>query len=265
LKESTPFDDIILRIIKERVNRQMSESNKSKYILNFAQYCRVVYLEMHKSSKDKWNSIEETEKSGRVFDINSLKDIMEYESITIKSNLDYFNFIETLNRFGSFFKVLSPEYKEIPNLYRIRIYRNKAIDHWSDYSKYLANPQVGLILNEKNISIPLHTGNRYLPISEKTIDKMNEECKGFESTCDLSMLHKTDNPEAISHIIFSNLEKIEPKLSFKKPEFDILINLLFEYDFPLPIHDIELYVEKLVNWLEGFIRIKVVKVGKEVN
>lgn len=242
----SPFDRLISDFEQLLVKQAMItvESSDPSYriltpleqsIYQQVRLLRVVYinyslLECRESGK---NGIMTNEEMACIFDER------------IKVTLDYYSFINQLNHLG---RELKDRFSiEIPNYTEIRFFRNKVMEHWGDYlDVQLSSGAHGTadklpipIMLCKNIAFEAH---------ERAKASLIEECVRLDPDFSLEGIHSQDPRYAKS--IFSILRKVDPELT-SQHKTDLLIELLFAYEFPLPIYNIEDYCAGLVLLLQG--------------
>ena len=169
-----------------------------------------------------------------------------------RSFLDYFTFINVLNQFG---RVLSKKYNvKIPLKSRLRFYRNKASEHWDEYTLYVHGGSFS-----KGVGKPLTPtiSSTYNPEERKQIKKeIDLILNGFTISLDIqspeisNIMNSAENAEKL----YSCLEQIDLTLCAKAKNNqyvipDDLVGLLFKFGFPSPIADIDNYAMELVSVL----------------
>lgn len=172
-----------------------------------------------------------------------------YESI--KSNIDYLEFINILNQFG---RILKNKYDlPIPKLNRINFFRNKVSEHWEEYTEY---GMTGSQLQYQNEAAIPSINTSYLAEERK---KIKIEIDSILN--DYGLILDIENSEVsnIAHLntekIYAVLEQIDPTLNarlgtrYNIP--DSLVRLLFCFGFPAPIEKVTEYSAELVKVLEN--------------
>jgi hypothetical protein len=245
----TPFDDLATRLRKEAFGSPKIINEKKSHVMIFLDICRIKYRQMYWASEKFWEpniKMMHEKIYGRHM---TIEDLYESQIDSIEAKVNYFSFIEELNRFGRLFvnKYSNP----IPNLNRIRFYRNKMIEHLDEYEEFLNSNGTGINFKSNKLVIPFHAGSINKPEETKAdYEKLRSEFGKYDVT--LSPLD-LDTNDKYSNLVFENLEKIDRKLDFKNRKYDNLINCLLRYGFPTPIHDLEEYVQKLIAWMEEFL------------
>lgn len=244
----TPFDKVARKLLE--IN--LSKKNRGTILVEqFVEICRVCYLQMIAASKPVWRIRDEIEakvKQGIKTESVSLEEMLQNNIQSLNPNICYFQFIEYLNRYGRVFEKNKIDIK-IPRYYRIRFYRNKAIEHWEDYSSSLFRAISGYYFTIGKIAVPYHFGTYYIPTRQKeTFNKLLAE---LAVTYDFPPFEEIGNPEARSDTLFKLLER---KYDYNLSTCDNkIVNLLFELGFPLPIHDVENYIKYLILELDTVI------------
>lgn len=246
----TPFD----RVARLLLEINLSKKNRGTILVaQFVEICRVCYLQMIDASKPVWRIRDEIEakvKQGIKTESVSLEEMLQNNIQSLIPNTCYFQFIEYLNRYGRVFEKNKIDIK-IPRYYRIRFYRNKAIEHWEDYSSSLFRAMSGYYFTIGKIAVPYHFGTYYIPSQQKeTFDKLLSE---LAVTYEFPPFEEISNPEARSDTLFALLEqKYDNKLLGCD---ETTVNLLFELGFPLPIHDVESYISYLIQEVDSAIEL----------
>ncbi len=245
----TPFDDIALRFFQAGI---LERNDELQEIIIFIQICRAKYLQMYLVSERSWKTFKEIRENTKNWSISNVqKELMDQLLDTVEIKLNYFGFIEELNKFGRVFK--SKYETNLPGYFRIKFYRNKIVEHWDDYTEYLHLPTgSGYAFTEGKIVIPSHGGAIKTP--DTTDDVYKEICIEFKRfgiefpILDVSMAH-----DRYSDVFFMTLEKVNPLLEGIP---NTLVNAMFKYGFPTPITDIEQYCAELITWLESLLQKK---------
>jgi hypothetical protein len=236
----TPFDDYSLELIKKAQDTSTID-DQFKHFNAFANICRVKYIQMTNSSQKMAGRTELLKKGEELYP----EGVLEMSNEIIEINLNYFSFLEELNKFG---RVFEKKYTQIlPEYFRVRFYRNKMIEHWDNYQEYLDNINYGNIQHDGKLCIPYHFGVINFP--DQAPDAYNALHNEFQKLgVNLPSLDISISVEDYSKIIFQNLETYDPRLE-KIPVG--LVNALFKYRFPVPIYDMDNYLIELVNWLRA--------------
>lgn len=248
----TPFDtfiDDLWQAIFNPYQRQSTPSVLSVRVFSFAKVARALYMNMAQSSELIQQHIvsQRTQPSSRTM---TMQEMRERDDYTIRSRLSYIQFIEQLNRTG---RVLKNSGYPPPLYSRIYFFRNNMIEHSDRYLQFLSDGD-GLSWTGKKIAIPYDLGGIHHTESIRS-SLQQELTKEFAKSGVVlpSLLDKWFGE--YSEIIYTALEKIDSKLRYKKREEasgipEPLIILLFKYNFPTPICDVEAYCTTLVEWLK---------------
>lgn len=244
----TPFDRAA-RILLE-VN--LSKKNRGTILVaQFVEICRVCYLQMIEASKPVWRIRDEIEakvKQGIKTESVSLEEMLQNNIQSLNPNICYFQFIEYLNRYGRVFEKNNIDIK-IPRYNRIRFYRNKAIEHWEDYSTSLFTAMTGQYFTIGKIAVPYHFGSFNIP--SKQLASFTKFISELGIPYIFPPLNEIGNPEARSHVLYTIMEKKYGDQLDNVPK--TVVDLLFDIGFPLPIHDVEIYIESLILELDTVI------------
>lgn len=245
----TPFDNITIKLFERSFSGRIPKNSKLTHCITFTQVCRVKYIQMYGLAKRTWEKHQEmlnpkSIKKG----IKSLstREMTNTSLESIEAKVNYFCFIEELNRFGRFLK---NKYNAlIPDFYRLKFYRDKMIEHWDDYERYLNTTGTGYTCTINKLVIPFHFGAINTP---STYPDVFRELKGEFSKYQiyLPQIDLSLGNQKYTEIIYSYLEKIDQKL-IKIPES--IITVLIIFSFPVPINDIEEYINRLITWLDNF-------------
>ena len=232
----TPFDRI-----STNLNAPLAASRTKHLLLAFVEVLRIRYLQMFRTSEKFWQ-IHDAMQAGHPPDAR-INELLQTDAIEARVN--YFSFIEELNRFGRAFQ----EHQSIPDFSRIRFYRNKMVEHWDDYPEFLIAPAVSICYTHGKLVIPYHAGQG---MALATAEPAYKELKvAFQKeTVNLPVLTFRVADRENSEKLFESLEKIDLQLQLGDGR-DHLINALFKFGFPTPIHDLEVYCGRLVQWFEA--------------
>jgi len=242
MSKKTPFDSVLEKLhnkitLKHKARRQRIHK-KWRIAYAFAKVLKIRYLQMLQASEKYWHLHKES-LAGKPPDLEALQDY------NIAAKISYFDFIEELNRYGRFFE----KTHRVPYFYRIRFYRNKIIEHWEDYREYLLSSDMLRYACDKLV-IPYHGQTLQLSIQQKTYQKLKTEFKSKNVILPQKMPKYAADAKT-SEMLFKCLEKIkDKKLNICRDKENPLINALFKFGFPTPIHDLEEYIKKLVKWFE---------------
>lgn len=243
----TPFDDLAVTLLERSIRLRGRRDHKLIRSLTFVQVCRIKYLQMKKISQRFWKVREAVTRQGTSVGTITYQDMLRQRSEAVEAKINYFGFIEELNRFG---RVFEKKYDSVlPDYYRIRFYRDKVVEHWDDYEEFLQSLGDSINWTQGKLVIPYHMGAINTPPTTQVV--YQELSAAFQKSgitlpnLDLSMMN-----EGYSEEVFLNLERIDTKL--RRISKDI-VNTLFKYCFPTPIHDLEQYSQKLLSWLGVFL------------
>jgi len=171
--------------------------------------------------------------------------MLDEASAGVEAKISFLGFIEELNRFG---RVFLGEYKvSLPKYTRVRFYRNKVIEHWDDYDEYLLS-NTGYTYTLGKLIVPFHGGAL---VTDQTTGAAYQDVVAEFGKFGIAVpaLNMSLGFAGYSEQVFLLLEQIDPQLGRKIP--DSLVNALFKYSFPVPIQDLDEYVDELVGWIEG--------------
>lgn len=244
----TPFDNLAIKLIDAGMRSPTQRDEKRMLCQTFLGVCRVKYLQMFEVSSRFWKMHEESFKTQSGTRTLTYEEMLIMNTDNVEARLNYFGFIEELNRFG---RVFEEKYsKTLPLYSRIRFYRNKMIEHWDDYEGFLQAKGNGLTYSLNKLVIPHLMGSIHMPAEEpqdhKILESEFQACGITLPPIDLSKMYA-----GYAEIIYPCLEQIDPTLGKKIP--DNLVNALFKYTFPTPIHDLEAYNNQLIAWLDAFL------------
>lgn len=241
-QKKTPFDELIIKLIQKTFENLEQRNEKQQIILTFLEVCRIRYLHLLSITERIQEMLSLVRRGGAVG-----YPIEEGNFHAIEAKLNYFSFIEELNRFGRLFK--DKYNKTLPDYYRIRFYRDKMVEHWDDYEEFLRSSYPGYTLLPNNLVAPYHSGTiRSIEASEDYNRLKSEfEKKGIS----IPLLNDSMKYEDYSNELFIHLGKIDNEL--KKHFSAGMINTLFKYSFPIPIYDMEGYIKGLITWVEEFL------------
>src|SRR3989344_1165789 len=244
---NTPFDDIAVKLSEAGMQLREVIDEKLLHTSTFVQVCRVRYQQMYSVSEKSWKRHEEMFKNPQQGTRSiTIKEMIDQSLESVEAKLNYFGFIEELNRFGRVFEqkygVILPEY------FKIRFYRNKMIEHSDKYEAYLQSSATGYTYTIGKLIIPFHSGAINTPAtSPDAYTQLSAEFQALGVTLpqlDLSMMYKK-----YSEALFASLGQINPRLE-NVPKS--LLSAMFTYSFPTPINDLEKYTAQLVAWLKTF-------------
>ncbi len=244
----TPFDKVAFVLLENPLQFDLVAKNPidfprpQKLLWAFIGTLQIKYLHMYEASEAYWDlgttTIQELNKG-----IDGLSEQMiKANQKSLKAKVSYFSFIEELNRYGRIFEL---KYQKIlPDYYRIKFFRNKIVEHWDDYLEFLFH-QEGLKIAINKLVVPYHMGLRGGSITE--IPELRQEFKKHN----IALAPHFESPldPNYSESIFSALETIDQKLGKQIPAD--LVEAIFKYGFPTPIHDLEQYIEQLNKWVEN--------------
>lgn len=247
MTNDTPFDDIAVKLSEARMQLRGNRDEKFLHSITFVQVCMVKYQQMYSISEKSWKRHKQMFKQPQQGTRSiTTKEMINQSLETVEAKLNYFGFIEELNRFG---RVFEQKYHAVlPEYFRVRFYRNKMIEHWDQYEEYLLSKGTGYTFTIGKLIIPFHFGAINTPAT--TSDTYKELSTEFHKLgialppLDVSMMYKK-----YSEDVFGTLEKINSRLE-NIPKS--LVNALFKYSFPTPIYDLEEYITQLVAWLKTF-------------
>jgi hypothetical protein len=217
------FDDVLNRIA-DRVRDGKLIGNES-FVDRELRFLRVIYNRMAEFKELGPLSMEE----------------IEARDITNKTIVDYNSFIGHLNRLGRILDKTGLSSRIIPNYPRIHFYRNKTIEHWDDYIRYTSTGR-GYVKRKGEVALPMNSGI-YPPEKRK---KLHVELSTLLGT-PLHDNYVVSNPtvmEGYNDDIYSILEKIDPQLGRKKID-EVLVKKLFLFGFPLPIVQMDEFIDAL--------------------
>lgn len=249
MTKKTPFDELILEHWKQIISAESAPLSDTFYIVSsWIKILRVIYLQML-DSLDKLNQkIEDMKKSPKGNRQLTEEETLSSSDDSITCFLNYFQFIDEINRTGRVLK----EKGYIPPLYsRVYFFRNKIVEHWDDSLKLYMSSSKGLIGNPGKILIPHFMGDITKPADSKKARKsLRDE---FSKVGIKRIILKDKWYSDYSLNIFQELEKIDPELKQESKKTGIpntLVEALFKYNFPTPICNIEEYSKDLVAWLK---------------
>jgi hypothetical protein len=239
------LDDLIIKIFDDK---SYITNKKEALIFNFLQTTRTCYLNMYRSSQIFLKYIEQEKKSSiaRGKDLMTSREyLFDCVSPSIDARMNYFLFVEELNRFG---RIFWKEYNLIiPKYYRISFYRNKMVEHCDEYIEFSNSMGNGLMTQEDKLVVVHHHG-AILDPRERTnaYNTLHAEFQKYHINLPrINLLHTYDQ---YGELIYDYLEKIDVKLKEIKPE---LVNALFKFAFPNPIDDLEQYLGDLILWVNN--------------
>lgn len=252
----TPFDSLIADLQQSVLGNPTYPLLTPLELFIFSQLkiLRAVYLSYSKMGLDNIHTFE--------FPSNHKLTAQEMLSSTDRGfviMLNYMSFIDVLNQLGRCLN--KPEYSiyrekdNIPCYVEIRFFRNKISEHWDDYTSF--KPGGSYISSGAAFPVPIFFGKRPLLAESLALENSikNEFSKYGIVLGSLSGCYYSD----FSEKIYSLLKEINPCLGrepTKKGKNDktnyipnSLVSLLFQFEFPLPIYDIEEYCSQLVVYL----------------
>lgn len=242
--QASPFDEFILQLWESVLNKPGSKPLNSLGWLIFShiKILRVIYT--------SYSFLEHTWQNPKSSSHNVLEGkekLLQLSYSGTKTAIDYYSLINELNQLGRGLKKLKsniPKYKEI------YFFRNKVTEHWDDYTSY--KPAGSTLGFSNRLPVPLLLGKRS-NVKESAIIKeaLIDEFRKYNV---LLVLPEEAWYEDFADIIFPALKQIDYKLrSEKKNKPSIpnsIVKLLFQYEFPLPIYNIESYCLQLVNFFK---------------
>jgi hypothetical protein len=246
--QNTPFNELGLKLVALSSQTPGQVNEKLIHALTFVEISRIKFIQMEDASKKLWKYIEELRSQTPGTRTIGEEERFSHSSDMVEIKINYFGFIEELNRFG---RIFDNKYNaKIPRYARIRFYRNKMIEHWDDYEKYLLTQGNSATWAQGKLVVVSHSGAINTPqTSQGVYDELKANFKN--AGVDLPKLELGLNKD-YSEAVFTHLEKIDPDLRRERiPE--PIVEGLFQYSFPNPIWDIEEYIDELVKWLEDFV------------
>ena len=250
----TPLDTTILALLDDFY----SPSDLKRLLLAFAETLQVKYLHMHDISKVYWRDHQNMMSPNKIKTIGDMnEEIMTLNQETVQARINYFGFIEELNRFG---RIFDEEFEAlIPNYYRIRFFRNKMVEHWTDYSQFILQSKPAIKIEINKLVVPYHLG--YWGGSITEIPNLRKEFK--RQSVALGQLNGSPTYPGDCENIYKALECIDSKLKSSPPNkktakketdkkeiSEDLVKAIFRFGFPNPIHDLENYIKDLILWIE---------------
>lgn len=171
----------------------------------------------------------------------------------IKVSLDYFAFIAQLNQFGATLKE-KHNTPTIPRFFEIRFFRNIIIEHW--YTYFEIKPGGSAVGISGELPTPLILkGAVSLEKNQATKATLENELSVHIPDISLAGLHY----EEYADKIYQALKLIDPELGTCPPKrkkdkdksrvTNEMIELLIEYEFPLPIYRINEYCKEMIDFL----------------
>ena len=238
-EKETPFDELIIKLLQKELMDLPKRHKKDLRILAFLEVCRIRYLHLLNIT-DRIQEMGSLVRRGVAVGYP----IEEGNTHSVEASLTYFSFIEELNRFG---RLLKTKYgRNLPEFYRIRFYRNKIVEHWDEYEKFL-QLRNGYTFLPDNLVTPYHSNAIRTSRASQAYSRLKVEFE--EKGVSIPLLDVSMRYEDYSDSIFKHLERIDRKLEAFPPR-DPLVSMLFKYCFPIPIYDIEGYIKKLISWTE---------------
>jgi len=252
--KQTPFDK--LAIINCHYGRLENQDLLTRIGL-FAEELRIRYLDMLECAEivsEIFNQLKQSENQG-THEVTD-EEYLETSLRNHKPIIAYQDFIKSLNIYG---RVLKNKYNvEIPELYKINFYRNKINEHWDDYLDKASANMTGYTAKKGKIVIPNHSGKANFPKEGKPLwEIIVNRLIALGVSTSLSW-DDTINYEKYSLEIWKILEKIDPELKTiarqrgRIPED--LIEMLYDYELPVPFLDVESYSVMLAKLLEEEVR-----------
>jgi hypothetical protein len=217
------FDDVLNKIAARR-QKDGTLTDSDVFVSRELRLLRVIYNRM----------AEFKEINGPI-----MMEEVEARDIVNKTIVDYNNLIGHLNRLGRILEKTGFSSVIIPNYPRIYFYRNKTIEHWDDYIRY-CNGGNGYSKGKGRIALPMNTGI----VLHEDRKKLHTELSQLLG----STLHEdyvAANPTVMDHYneeIYSVLEKMDPQLRKINEE---IVRKLFLFGFPLPIYQMDEFINKL--------------------
>jgi hypothetical protein len=248
-KVPTPFDPFVLKLSADSLQQvQSGTSDPTKsFVLSQLQLLRVTYINMKNIKIDDM-----MRRSAGTGPISLETLVLEQPLQSHAAFLYYFIFINTINQFGRALLKHHGSTNPIPRYERIKFFRNKCLEHWDDYS--ISIPSSGFTWQGGKIPIPItETVHRYDERKEKLVElnsyfaDRNIDIQIEEAASGLSTM------ASYCDELYKALEEIDPELRSGNFDDD-LITLLFQFSFPVPIHDIDEYIEELIPALEDYLQ-----------
>jgi len=237
---ASPFDELIQKLSARRLSTSVDE-----LILLFSRTLRTIFLRMKDATAVFYPNLIENFISNDESTEQKVRGTNQLVDASIERTLSYFEFIEQINRFSVGFFKLNNKLK-LPRAARIKFFRNKIIEHWTDYFKEVTtqtNVQQGI---NGEIMIPYHSVCRHIPSKEPEgrknllmVFQRHEKALAIEE-----YLSHSD----YSELIFSALEKFDNDL---KCIPESVTKALLGYSFPTPVCDVEAYIEELIKYLKS--------------
>lgn len=255
MNKTTPLDQLIIYLAKQSF-KNPSKLNHIHIILQaHLSIIRTLYLEM--LSVDFITKITQMKMGTSSITIEefALVNPMERNKVVIY----YEHFIYILNQMGRVLKKhkFIVDYKEFPLYFRIRFYRNCVTEHWEEYIDLVKHP--GFTFNKNKAPLPVIEQAKYGD-KEKIVFELNKIFKENNRILNIPDKFKTNSmlgsSQEYSDFWYSELEKISPQLITRNNREEPIIkkeivSLLFKLSFPLPICDVENYLETLANFLSN--------------
>ncbi len=222
----SPFDQMVIDSTQWILGNPayVESTDLGKFIYSQAVILRTIFI-----NYSKLNQPASFENGGNQKETQ--EEMISMSDQGIKVALDYFLLMNQLNQMG---RVLKKKFGiEIPKFAEIRFFRNKIVEHWDDYLKMQRMGSAHQSDGKRPVPYLLWE-KRTMPaewdrIHDELIQTSQEACMPI--TKKELELHGEEYANAIYPILLS------------KEKF---VALIFEYEFPLPIYDIEKYCQDLV-------------------
>ncbi len=256
---STPFDSLILELVQSTLRNPAygALTSVGNLALNQLKFLRVIYLDYALMKVQNLDDLY-FNKTNTTRQLSS-HEILQVSDDGIRVMLRYLSVIDVLNQFGRCLNRLTNGKENIPLHAEIHFFRNKIVEHWDD-GYFPLKPGGSYTRSAKKLPVPILNGGRCfvqdIPVLEKQLRDMFAESN--VDLGDLSDLHGCD----YSQKIYTLLKQIDHKLrSQSKPCSanckkdmhtgipDDLVKMLFKFEFPLPIYDLDEYCSQLVTYL----------------
>lgn len=255
----SPFDDLIIRLSEATKGflgpGKETESEAASFLIRQLGLLRSAYINLVETTSRTIKQINERQKLGTVQ--LSLKEFaLELPRNSFDVILNFFSFINILCQLNR----LLPEHfsgaPSIPRYQWIRFYRNKAVEHWDEYTKPKLVGPTGYVFVENKASIPFIQQVNDFRERQSLMQQIKDifielGVKDFEWS-----KNATTKDKEYCDAVLEAIEKTGQMGCRAKDcsdDFKKLIEILFKLGFPNPITDIEVYSKELVDYLERLV------------
>lgn len=255
----TPFDKIIVDLTRYNFFNRIVPNDFILLILQHLQMLRKIYLRMIEVDFYEQSISREPGTRSITIEESALNSSPDSYSVY----LDYIQFLFVLNQFGRAlekYNYLRRE-RDFPYFYRIRFFRNCVGEHWEKHVPVIRNN--GFMFTHLKASIPLLgesiVDREKLAIEKSLINEFTNSGVKIRIPRKFVKYVGMSNNTKYCKYFYRKLEVISPELNTKYGTNKIpkkIVELLFKFDFPVPITDIEEYSKELIDFIYKIIKKK---------